>query len=75
MELSLRLSQVDPQAAKKLRLKKERKIKKETAQTSDGESIQLDERFVTWFIDECVNGIHVPGALQIYTTSNFLLCE
>lgn len=40
VDLSLRLSQVDPQAAKKLRMKKkERNKKKQTTKlTSDGES-------------------------------------
>ena len=45
VELSLRLSHVDPQAAKKLRMKKERKKKKQaTKLTSDGESVEIDER-------------------------------
>lgn len=47
VDLSLRLSQVDPEAAKKLRMKKERKKKKETKLTSDGESVELNERFMT----------------------------
>ena len=45
VELSLRLSQVDPEAAKKLRMKKERRKKKVTKLTSDGESVELNERF------------------------------
>ena len=50
MDLALRLSHVDPEAAKKLRKKKERKKKKETKLTSDGESMELNERFVTSLI-------------------------
>lgn len=45
VDLSLRLSQVDPAAAKKLRMKKERKRKKQTKLTSDGESVELVERY------------------------------
>ena len=44
VELSLRLSQVDPEAAKKLRMKKERKKKKQTAHTSDGENAEGNNR-------------------------------
>ena len=47
VDLSLRLSQVDPQAAKKLRMKKERKKKKQTAKlSSDGESVEPEERLI-----------------------------
>ena len=45
VDLSLRLSQVDPEAAKKLRMKKERKKKKQTTKlSSDGESVEPEER-------------------------------
>jgi hypothetical protein len=47
VDLSLRLSQVDPQAAKKLRMKKkdQKKKKKQTTKlTSDGESAEQEER-------------------------------
>ena len=45
VDLSLRLSQVDPEAAKKQRLKKQSKRKKRTSElASDGESVDPDER-------------------------------